>query len=346
MSAQATLDGPKAQPPETKRRLRSLDGIRGLAIVIMLLAGNPFPREHLPSPLEHPDWHGLSFADLFFPLFLFAMGVAMTLSRRAGSARTVMRRVVLLIIFGIALTSLKHERFATFGVLQHIAGAYLIAWLVLRAPRRVQPLIAAGILLVVWIAFLLFANGDPWGTQNTFAHDVQGWLIGGFSTEGPVQTIASSVTVLGGAFVGAGIRSRPDPRVLMRWVTVQGVWLIAAGLALGLVIPITKKLWTSSFTLLTIGSSCAWFALLIWLADVRRKAWLVRPLEDLGANPIAIYIVFMTVTALFDQFRSSWLELSVFGSKGAGTLVYGFVWVALAWGFAHLLVRRDLYIKV
>ena len=327
-------------------RLRALDAIRGLAIVIMLLAGNPFPREHLPNPLRHPDWEGLTFADLFFPLFLFAMGVAMTLSRRAGSPRLVLRRVLLLIVFGIALTSLKHERFATFGVLQHIAGSYLLAWLVLRAPRKMQPAIASAILLFMWGAFLVFANGHPWGQQDTFAHDVQGWLIGGFSTEGPVQTITSTVTVLGGAFVGLGMRMRRDPRVLLRWVSSYAVWFIAAGLIVGLVIPINKKLWTPSFTLLTIGSSCAWFALLIWLSDARRRAWLVRPLEDLGANPIAIYLLFMTLTAIFDQFRSSWPELSVLGSKGAGTLVYGFAWTALAAAFAHLLVRRRIYIKL
>lgn len=345
MNQQDTIT-PKVPLVPAKGRLRALDGIRGLAIVIMLLAGNPFPREHLPNPLRHPDWQGLSFADLFFPLFLFAMGVAMTLSRRAGSSRMVMRRVALLLVLGIALTSLKHERFAPFGVLQHIAGSYLLAWLTLRTPRKVQPLIASGILLFMWGAFLLFANGDPWGQSDTFAHDVQGWLIGGFSTEGLVPTITSTVTVLGGAFIGYGMRMRPDPRELARWVAAHAVWFIAAGTFVGFLIPINKKLWTPSFTVLTIGTSCAWFALMIWLADVRRKAWLVRPLEDLGANPIAIYILFMTLTAVFDEFRAWWPDLSVLGSKGAGTLVYGFAWTALAWALAHILVRRDIYIKL
>ncbi|HZK52248.1 MAG TPA: hypothetical protein VFD47_11875, partial [Actinomycetota bacterium] len=59
-------------------RLRSLDALRGLAIVVMLMAGNPFMREDLPVQLKHPEWHGLRFADLFFPLFLFVVGIAMT----------------------------------------------------------------------------------------------------------------------------------------------------------------------------------------------------------------------------------------------------------------------------
>jgi predicted acyltransferase len=157
-------------------RLRSLDAVRGLAIVIMLLAGNPFPREDLLVQLRHPEWHGLRFADLFFPLFLFAMGVAMTLSRRAASPRLDLRRVSVLALLGVALSSLKHGRLAITGVLQHIAGAYFLAWVVLKAPRRMQPALAAGLLAAVWVAFLLWADGDrdPWGEQGTVAHAVDG----------------------------------------------------------------------------------------------------------------------------------------------------------------------------
>lgn len=343
-----TSTDPLAGPPTggSQHRLLALDGARGLAIVIMLFAGNPLPRQHLPDQLSHPQWHGLTFADLFFPLFLFAMGVAMTMSRRTGSSWMVIRRVLLLVVIGIALTSHKHERLVAFGVLQHIAGAYLLAWLALKAPRRFQVFIAVGTLLSVWIAHLLFGNGDPWGQEGTFAHEVQRWLGSGFTPEGAVQTVTSTVTVLGGAFVGFGMRHRRDPAVLLRWVSAHSVWLIAAGALLALVIPINKRLWTPSFTVLTLGTSCAWFALLIWLADIRRRAWLVRPLEDLGANPIAIYVLFMTARSLLDDYRSWWPELAPFGNPAAGTLIYGLLWTIVAWAFARLLVNRDIYLKL
>jgi predicted acyltransferase len=329
-------------------RLRALDGARGLAIVIMLLAGNPFPREQIWEQLTHPEWHGLRFADLFFPLFLFAMGVSMTLSRRTGSTRLILRRVALLLAFGILLSSMKHERFSITGVLQHIAGAYLMAWLVLKAPRKLQPMIAAGILAGVWVGFMVWGGGTagPWGQEGTLAHAVDGWLLGGFSTEGVMQTITSSVVVLGGVLIGRGIKRCGDPKEIIRFVGRHAVWLIAAGLLMSFVVPINKRLWTPSFTVLTVGTSCAWLAFLAWLDGLRGFRSALTPLQELGGNPIAIYVVFMAARALLDDYRGMWPVFALFGSETAGIFLYGLLWVGLAWFFAHQLYRRRIFLKI
>lgn len=338
----------RPQPAASKTgRLRSLDAVRGLAIVVMLLAGNPFMRRDMPEQLQHPQWHGLRFADLFFPLFLFVVGIAMTLSRRSGSPRLMLKRVALLALLGVALSSLKHQGLVLPGVLQHIAGSYLVAWLVLRAPRRAQPALTAGILLAIWAGYLLWAGGgDPWSKEESFAHAVNGWVLGGFATEGVLQTIASSVTVLGGAFVGRVVREHPDPRALGRRVGGHAVWLIALALLLALEVPINKRLWSPSFTLLTLGTSCAWFALFIWLIDVRGHGRLIGPLEELGANPIAVYVAFITVRALVSGYAEVVPEVTPLGSATAGAMAYAFGWVLLGWLLAHLLYRRSLFLKI
>lgn len=335
-------------PKPLSGRLPSLDVTRGWAIVILLLAVNPFPREHLPAQLKHVQWHGLSFADLFFPLFLFVMGVSMSLSQSARSPRLVLRRVALLMGFGVALASMKHGQLYVTGVLQHIAGAYLLAWLVLRAPRRAQPVIAAGILLVIWAAFLLWAGGerDPWGQQGTVAHAVDGWLIGRFATEGILQTVTSTVTVVGGALIGWGLRERRDARRIFRWIGGHAVWLIGLGLLMALVIPINKRLWTPSFTVLTLGTSCAWFALFVWFVEIRRRERWVRPLQELGVNPIAIYVVFMAANALIAGFRDGMPRFAPFASEAAGAMTYAFVWLVLGLVFAHVLFRRRIFFKI
>lgn len=329
-------------------RLPSLDATRGWAIVILLLAVNPFPREHLPAQLKHVQWHGLSFADLFFPLFLFVMGVSMSLSQSARSPRVVFRRVVLLMVFGLVLASLKHGQLYVTGVLQHIAGAYLLAWLVLRAPRRAHPILAAGILLVIWAGFLLWVGGgrDPWGQQGTLAHAVDGWVLGRFATEGILQTVTSTVTVVGGALIGWGLRELPDPRRTLRWVGTHAVWLIGLGLLMALVVPINKRLWTPSFTVLTLGTSCAWFALFVWVVEVRRRERWVRPLRELGVNPIAIYVVFMAANALIAGFRDDMPRFAPLGSEATGAMVYAFVWLVLGLIFAHVLFRRRAFFKI
>jgi predicted acyltransferase len=352
-AGQSRLGHLESAPPdrdnrrEGPSRLRSLDAARGWAIVVMLAAGNPFQREHLWDQLRHPQWHGLTFADLFFPLFLFTMGVAMMLSRRAGSPRLVLRRVALLLVLGIALSSFKHERLFVTGVLQHIAGAYLLAWLILRAPRRMLPALTVGLLLAVWIAYLLWAGPgqDPWGGRGTFAHAVDGWLLGGFKTEGILPTVTSTISVLGGALVGRRIKEHPDPRSLLMWVGRHAAWLIAAGLLMAILIPINKRLWTPSFTVLSLGTSCAWFALLIWLIDLRHRRWLT-PLQELGANPIAVYVAFMAVRAIVDDYRDAAPFIAPFGSEATGTMLYCLTWLLAGWYLAHQLVRKRVYVKL
>jgi predicted acyltransferase len=316
--------------------------------VIMLLAGNPFMREDLPVQLKHPEWHGLRFADLFFPLFLFVVGVAMTLSRRSGSPRLVLKRVALLWLLGVALSSLKHRELVLPGVLQHIAISYLVAWLVLRTPRKVQPVLTTGILLGVWAGFLLWTGGsqDPWSSEASFAHVVNGWFLGGFATEGVLQSFASAVTVLGGAFVGRAVAKHPDPRQLGRRVASQAAWLIGLALVVALEVPINKKLWSPSFTLLTLGTSCAWFALLIWLIDIRRQRWWVTPFYELGANPIAVYVGFISVRALVSGYSDVMPRIAPFGSDTAGAMLYALGWVAVGWLFAHLLYRRGIFLRL
>jgi predicted acyltransferase len=84
----------KASP--TQNRALALDALRGLAILAMLLSGQmPFNENALPSwmyhaqePPPHFEWigtlPGISWVDLVFPFFLFAMGAAfpLALSRR------------------------------------------------------------------------------------------------------------------------------------------------------------------------------------------------------------------------------------------------------------------------
>ena len=339
-------DGLPEQSSKRPRRLRSLDAIRGLAIVIMLLNGNPFPRTHMWEQLTHPEWHGLHFADLFFPLFLFAMGAAMTLSKKTGSPRMVMRRVVILFLLGVALTSFKHSDLAWAGVLQHIAIAYLVAWLVLLLPRKIQAAVAAGLLAVAWALFVGAADpgADPWGQEGTFAHSVNRAITGGFSTEGFVQSVVSAFNVIAGAVVARGMKER-ETGSLMRWLAAHSAWVLLAAALLALWIPINKRLWTPSFAVLSTATSMMWLLLFVWIADVRRWLW-SKPLEQLGANPIAVYVVLMTATYVFGRWRAAWPQFALWGSQTLGQLVYGLVWVGLGLLFARWLYRRGIFVKI
>jgi predicted acyltransferase len=314
----------------------------------MLIAMHPGPGQHDPAQLRHPEWHGLTFVDLFFPLFLFVVGISMTLSPRADDVRHVLRRAAILVVLGIGLASLKHERFGLTGVLQHIAGAYLLAFAVLRAPRRWHAPLAAAIVGVVWAGFVVWAWGDdPWGQSGTLAHAVDTALLGGFTSEGTLQTVISAATVVGGSLAGRLIQDIPDPRRLAGALALRAGALLGLALVLSLVVPINKRLWTPSFTVLTLATSWALLAAGVRLVDASgRRRW-VAPLVHLGANPIAIYVLFMASLALLRNYGTALTpELTVAGSPMIGALVYATGWATLWWLFAYLLYRHRVHIKI
>ena len=338
----------RAAAPPRPPRLWALDAARGLAIVVMLVVMNPGPASELPGQLHHPQWHGLTFTDLFFPLFLFAVGVAMTLSPRGQDGRHVLYRAAILLVLGVALASLRHETFAATGVLQHVAGAYLVAFLVLRLPRRWQLPATTGMVILYWVAFTVWAPGDdPWAATGTLAHEVDGFILGGFTTEGTLQTLISAVNVLAGAFVGRLILDVPGRERLLKLIAVRAASLIGLGLLLSLVVPLNKRLWTPSFTVLTVGTSLAWLGIGVWLIDMRGARRATAPLVHLGANPIGIYVGFFATLSLLRNYGDSLVpDIAPGSSVVAGAFLYAAAWTALWWIVAYAMYRRRILIKI
>lgn len=326
-----------------RARLQSLDAARGFAVVLMLVVMNPGPTADLPEQLHHPEWHGFTLADTALPLFLFASGLSMTLSRRTLDRRQVLRRVGLLFGFGVALATLKHEMITFNGVLQHLAGAYLLGWAVLRLPRRLQVPAAVGLVGAVWIGFAAWgAGGDPWAAGDTLAHQIDGLLYGGFATEGTLQTIASASTVVAGAFVGRLVRATPSAAELVGPLAIRAVGFVTAGLLLALVVPLNKHLWTPSFAVLTIGTSLTILTLGVWLIDVCGLRRVTRPLVHMGANPIVIYLLSMATLFALRNYGDGLLP----AVDPFGAVFYAAAWTAFWWLLAWVLHRRQVFVKI
>ena len=342
----ATAPPPAAAPAAPgRRRVRALDAVRGLAIVVMLLCVNPGPRDGLPAQLQHAHWHGITFADLFFPLFLFAMGAAMPLSATSTNARTVARRVALLVLLGVALGTFSHGELWLPGVLQHLALAYLVTWLVLKAPRRLQ-LPICGVALAVYGAAFLVANPDaPWGQADTFAHLANEPLLGGFRTEGVPQSMISFVNVMGGVVMSRWLLEHDDHRRAPQVAASWAVGLLVLGAAVMVAVPANKYLWTPSFALVTTATSFAWFAIAYWLIDGKGLHRPAQPLIVLGSNAIAVYVVFMLARAWLMDNRG-FLD----GITGTGSTVvsmgWAVAWTLLGWAFCEVLYRRRIFVKV
>ena len=62
------------------QRLRSLDILRGLTIILMIIVNDPGSWDHVYAPFLHAEWNGLTPTDYVFPIFLFIVGVSIVLS--------------------------------------------------------------------------------------------------------------------------------------------------------------------------------------------------------------------------------------------------------------------------
>jgi predicted acyltransferase len=338
-------------PGRSAYRVTSVDAVRGLAIVILLVTSHPGPRDAMPAQLTHAEWHGLTFADLFFPLFLFAIGAAVPFSRRAASAPTALRRVVLLFLLGIVLETVTEADIGvhTSGVLQHIAVAYLVAWLILRTPRQWWVPLSGGLLAAVWLAHGLVAGPgvDPWGRDGTFVHVVDNWVHGSFRTEGFMQSVTSAVNIVAGALAGRLVVQRGNGRATLRGAVAWTVALVAVGLVLVPLVPVNKRLWTPSFAVLSAGVCFGWFALAAWVADVRGRRRVVQPLVVLGSNPLAVYVVFQVAASLLRRVGGAWAApLEAVLSPLVLTLALSAVWTALGYLFCRQLWRRRVFLTV
>ena len=63
-----------------KERIISLDVLRGITIMMMILVNNPGSWGNIFAPLEHAEWNGCTPTDLVFPFFIFILGTAIPLA--------------------------------------------------------------------------------------------------------------------------------------------------------------------------------------------------------------------------------------------------------------------------
>jgi predicted acyltransferase len=381
------LDVPAAEaiPPvkgPADARLVSLDAFRGLTIAGMILVNNPGSWSYVYAPLEHAAWNGWTPTDLIFPYFLFIVGVAIPLSfrrrlaegaDRRGLFAHVVRRALVIVALGTFMRVFPDFHFAGIrwpGVLQRIGVVYLAAaGLYLGVGRRGRVAWTVGLLLGYWAAMSWvpvpgYGAGDlsPDGNLAAFVDRalMSGHLYQGtWDPEGLLSSFPAVATSLLGIFTGEWLLSGLPRPSLARVMLVAGVALTALGLAWGVLFPINKNLWTSSYVVFTAGTALLLFGALFWAVDVRgwRGAWLT-PLRVYGMNAIAVFVLSGLVTKMLVLVHVGgpegpslygWIYQTLFRSWAGdynGSLAFALAYVGLWLGAMGLLYRRGIFIKV
>ncbi len=369
-------------------RLISLDFLLGLTVALMILVNNPGSWAHRYPPLRHAEWHGWTPTDVVFPYFLFIVGVSLALSfarRQAAGAhrgqlvRKVLDRSALIFLFGLLLNGFPYnhlDSLRVWGVLQRIAVCYLVAGLTVVLVPRTRGRVAVMLGLLAAYELLMRLPLVPgWGhgsfeLADTFARWVDlRWPGAGhvhvtrgvsFDPEGMVSSLTAAASTLAGFLAGRYLlRDLPLTRRL-RGFLVAGLGLAAMGLALGLVEPINKQLWTVSYTVLMTGLSLLGLAFCGWAIDLRGWRRWAQPFVVFGSNALLAFLgsgllarlaVLIKVTGAGEGpvALQTALYTGVFRPLAGpvnGSLLYALGITLLWWLILWAFYRRRIFIKI
>jgi predicted acyltransferase len=253
------------------------------------------------------------------------------------------------------------------GVLQRIALTYALAAIAARyltTPRLLALCVA--ILVGYWAALIwLGTPGQQLSKLGNLGTRLDLFLLGephlyrkdgGFDPEGLLGTLPATVNVLAGYLAARAAAADAERGRHVRDLLAAGVGLSAAGLVWSLAFPIAKKLWTSSYVLLTCGLDLMLLATLIWLLEIRRVPFGVRFFQVFGKNPLVIYLfseLFVTTLGLIKTSQGvgvyDWIGLNLFQVMAPGplgALLCAVAYMLVCWSLGYLMDRRGVVVKL
>jgi predicted acyltransferase len=184
-----------------------------------------------------------------------------------------------------------------------------------------------------------------------------------YDPEGLLSTLPAIANTLLGVLTGVWLRLSRPARSKAADLLYFGALLFLVAWPLSSLMPINKRIWTSTFALLSGGVALLAFALLYWLLDVRSVPRWTRPalefLRIFGTNAIAAFVLSSVITATLDavHFNIAGVTLSLHHATHQylfapwlppriGSLAYALAIVALNGAFLYPLYRKRLYLRV
>lgn len=273
------------------KRLKAIDQFRGFAILLMILANYMNNVQVILGWLKHANDVGFTVIDLIAPMFVFAMGLTYGISFRRRLARDgawntyqhFITRYLALLGLGYLITlvwelSGIQPPSVNWGLFQALGAAGLIALPFIRLPAAWRWVIGLGILagyqLLLdrfWLDEVLAApHNGPWGALS--------W--------GALLILATALADL-----------YHNERGNQRTYPLLSTALALAGLALALLVPLSKQRASLSYATLSLGLSGLVFYLFHWT----NERWNLRLsiLTAWGRNPLLLYLLHYLILGIF-----------------------------------------------
>lgn len=380
-------------PPQ---RFLALDVLRGMTICFMIIVNTPggdtsyAPLEHAhwfgftPTDLVFP-----TFMFVVGNAMSFSMKKWQSLSNAQVNWK-IFRRALIIFLLGFLMywfpfvhwndnnhlqfNPLSHTRIM--GVLQRIALGYFFAALMIRylSPVRVAQL-SYYLLILHWVILLIFGGSDPYNMLTNAGTKLDVWLFGhnhmyhgegvAFEPEGILSTLPAIANVTFGYAAGRWVQEKARPDDLVgRGKSFEGLAKLLLAGSLSVIIalswdwffPISKKLWTGSFVLLTVGIDCILLAGLIYIIDFMQRSRWTYFFQVFGKNPLFIYLLSeLGATLLWfipvgadGQALHEWLFENIFSRAGMylGSFLFAVCYMLFCWLIGYILDKRKIYVRV
>jgi predicted acyltransferase len=252
------------------------------------------------------------------------------------------------------------------GVLQRIALCYGLASLIAHfMHERVVMIVSAILLLVYWYLSMHFGvPGQELTMLGNAGIELDKLVLGeshmyhgegvAFDPEGILSTLPAIVNVLIGFRVGKFIQEKGKTYEGLMLLMMWGAGFIFLGFMWNYQFPINKKLWTSSFVMLTVGLDMVILGTIIYRIEMHRQLQFSSFFEVFGKNPLVIYLfseilaTILYITKVGDQSTFKWIfnnGFSYFAPYWA-SLAFALSFMLVCWLLGYILDKYKIYIRV
>ncbi|MDO6492243.1 MULTISPECIES: acyltransferase family protein [unclassified Cellulophaga] len=306
------------------KRLLSIDALRGFDMLMIIFADHFFENLHsasqtnfsgfLATQFKHPKWFGFHFYDIIMPLFLFLVGVVIPFSLEKRKKEIdnklklyphIIKRFFILFILGwVVQGNLLHFSINEFKIfsntLQAIAVGYLFACIFYIHLSKINRYIAFATCIIIYILLLELAPVPGIGISELLPDKniaiyvdniVFGRFDDGYQYTWLLSSLGFTATTLSGLFIGEILKSNLSPKKTALHIFLLGLAFITIGLFLNIFHPSVKKLWNSTFVLLSSGLCMLLYNIFYLVIDVKGIVKWSLPLKIIGVNAITAYVL-------------------------------------------------------